>query len=219
MIGGPPDNDVPTPDQDREQPSEKLPSPESRGDRVTWLGSWRQARTGDRFVEMMSPRMEGLFRLAFRMTRDVTKAEDLLQTVLIKIYEQRGQLDQVMNVRAWCAQLLRNVFLDDWRRQQLGPISEGELGPADAEAIASVMDPGSLPDAQAQRLQLQDHIQKALLELGPEHRELLIFHDMEGYTMQELETVLGVPIGTIKSRLHRARANLRERLAHWGGTI
>lgn len=219
MIGEPPDNDVPTPDQDREQPSEKPPSPGFRGDRVTWLGTWRRARGGDRFVEFISPHMEGLFRLAFRLTRDAARAEDLLQTVLVKIYEQRGQLDQVMNIRAWCAQLLRNVFLDDWRHQQLGPISESELGPAGAEAFASAVDPGNPPHAQAQRFQLQDHIQKALMELSAEHRELLIFHDMEGYTMQELETVLGVPIGTIKSRLHRARANLRERLAHWGGTI
>jgi len=181
--------------------------------RVGFLHAWRMARRQDRFEQLLQPHVETLYRLAFRLAGDADGAEELVQAVLVKAYLRREQLAQVEHLRAWLARILHNEFMDRWRRSRLEPVSVSSLATTDEQALADIESPEDTPEVRGERAQLQERIAQALMILSPEHREVVVLHDMEGYTMQELEAVLNVPLGTVKSRLHRARARLRELLA------
>lgn len=147
-----------------------------------------------------------IYSFAYRLTGNPDDASDLAQEVLLRV--RRG-LDSYTpgSFEGWLWRITRNAFLDDVRRRQRRPtvalpeIDRGEAGsaPPPEEVLASV--------------RLGEDVQAALLDLPLEFREAVVLCDVVGLSYDEIAEAVDIPIGTVRSRIHRGRAMLRERLS------
>lgn len=166
---------------------------------------FRRNRAGaSKFEELMRPQVEFLHRLAWRFTGSAADAEDLVQDVLLKLYPRRAELAGIEQLRPWLAKVLYRQYVDFARRRGRLPEEQVEL-----EALEAVAAPGDGPDGHAERGELRARLLAALDGLNAEQRAVVVMHDVEGYSLEELEPILEAPLGTLKSRLHRARERLR----------
>lgn len=164
----------------------------------------------DPFETLLEGHLDTLHRLAYRFCGNRNDAEDLLQDLLVKLYPKTQQMQEIENLRPWLARSLYNLYVDWVRRRVRSPIQGGEDELSVAIDEGGRAEPGLEQGIEQQ--QLRSQILEAMEQLNPDQRTLISFHDMEGYTLPELEIILETPIGTLKSRLHRARAKLREQL-------
>lgn len=169
------------------------------------------------FEKLVRPHFDRLWRLAFRLTGRKAEAEDLFQELLIKAY---GKLDDLVTIDepgSWLAKIMYNLFIDERRRFQrrrMHVVDEGVLPGDGIEGFAA----GDNPVREQERLEKLRQLDAALAQLSDEHRIIVLLHDSEGYKIAEIQALTGLPAGTVKSRLHRARARLREILTE-GGTF
>jgi RNA polymerase sigma-70 factor (ECF subfamily) len=175
--------------------------------------SWfkRAARPGraSDFEERVRPHLDRLYRLAWRFTQSAEDAEDLVQALLLKLLPQAARLAEIEQPGPWLARSLYYLYIDQVRQQRR---ADERLGTRvhDVDALEAVVDEVcESPEQATERERLGRRLEAALATLSPEHRALVALHDIEGHTLEELARLLEVPIGTLKSRLHRARANLR----------
>ena len=157
------------------------------------------------FEQLLQPHMSRLFRFAYRLTHSRPEAEDLFQDVLTKLYSRLEELSALRDPAPGLNRVLYNHFIDNQRRyarRRLVDVDEGQLA---GQSIESLPDPAG--DADPGRL---DALEKALGQLSDKHRTVVLLHDAEGYKLEEIQGFTGMPLGTVKSRLHRARARLRE---------
>lgn len=154
----------------------------------------------------MLPHMEHLYRLAYRFTGNQDDAEDLLQDLLAKCLARSEQLASIENPRAWLARVLHNLYIDQVRRQAnwVAWTEENTTDPMQANS--------NLPTAPEVGLSFKQ-IKQALEQINPDQRTLLAMHDIEGYTLTEISEILATPVGTLKSRLNRARKKLKNFLS------
>lgn len=166
------------------------------------------------FERIVRPHFDRLYRLAFRLCGDKPRAEDLFQEVLIKAFGRLDELVGIDNPGTWLGRVMYNLFVDDYRRdqrQRLRVVDEGGL----AGGIDEL--PGGIdPRAESERDETWARLDDALSRLSDEHRIVVLLHDTEGYKLEEIQSLMGVPVGTVKSRLHRARARLKEMLVRDG---
>jgi len=166
--------------------------------------------TAAEFEVLIRPHLDRLYRLAYRLTLTVADAQDLVQDVLTKLYPRRDELSSINDLSPWLSRVLYNQFVQQTRRyrsQRMRVVLEGDGDPMD-----SLAGPGEDPADGALRSFDITEVRSALGKLSEEHRTVLLMHDAEGYKLKEIQTITGVPVGTVKSRLHRARARLRELL-------
>jgi len=166
------------------------------------------------FEALLAPHIEPLYRLAFRFCGTQHEAEDLVQDLLVKLYPKHKDLVQIENLRPWLARALRNHFIDMLRQHQRSPFDSDVNH---EEALESQISHHSDPARHLAISQLQGRILVAMESLNEEQKTLIMMHDIESYTLVEIAEILETPIGTLKSRLHRSRARLREILEE--GTI
>jgi RNA polymerase sigma-70 factor (ECF subfamily) len=154
---------------------------------------------------------DALYRLALHLARNPADAEDLVQETFVRALRAWGGFAGGTDLRAWLLRILRNTFLDRERSARRHPV-EGGLDEAAAGADLA----GETGDREPEQLRrlLATDVQEALREL-PEEVRTLVLLDLEGLSEAELSLVLGCPAGTVKSRLWRARARLRRRLADY----
>ena len=169
-----------------------------------------QAR--DAFTALLTPHLERLYRFAYRLTSNVPDAEDLVQDVIVKLYQRRDELTSIRDLAPWLGRVLYNHFVDDKRRYGRQPLKLVDPNLAVDEQVSS--DAGPL--AQAAHDDRAKSLNTALAKLGEDHRVVVLLHDSEGYKLREIQELIGVPIGTLKSRLHRGRERLRELLTKDG---
>jgi RNA polymerase sigma-70 factor (ECF subfamily) len=155
--------------------------------------------------------LDALFRLARHLTGNDSDAEDLVQEAYTRAYGARSQFVSGTNVRAWLFRILRNAFIDGYRRERSNPIRDSTEDHEDVEQTGS-HEP-LRGDAELERLRgvVAADIEAALRSLSVNARTIVLL-DLEGLTEREIGEVLGFGVGTVKSRLFRARAALRERL-------
>ena len=161
------------------------------------------------FEKIVQPHFDRLYRLAWRLAGQKVEAEDLFQELLIKAF---GKLDDLVHVDepgSWLSRMMYNLFIDERRRyarQRLRTVEEGEMAGDGIAGLPGDEDPFR-DQVQRERMLLLD---AALSELSDEHRTIVLLHDTEGYKLTEIHELMNIPVGTVKSRLHRARARLRE---------
>ena len=164
----------------------------------------------ERFAALVRPHLDRLYRLAYRLTGNRGDAEDLLQDVLCKVYERRDELTSITELGPWLGRVLYNRFVDDTRKH-----ARKRFSTVDPDSLAAV-DAGDAdrtePESAAATQFSITAVQAALAKLSIEHRTVLMMHDGEGYKLVEIQSITGVSLGTLKSRLHRARTRLRELL-------
>jgi len=156
------------------------------------------------FEEIAMPHSRSLLRVARRLTFDSATGEDLVQETLLHAWRNFNQFQRGTNARAWLFRILFNAFYARGRKIRSAPLFVPLHSPShDAEALSR--SDSSLLDSAA--------VAQALEELSPEHRTILLLAVVEGFTCRELAEILSLPIGTVMSRLSRARRALRERVA------
>jgi len=167
------------------------------------------------FDRLVRPHFDRLYRLAYRLTGSKAEAEDLFQELLIKAFGKLEELADIDDPGSWLSRVMYNLFVDQHRRfarQRMHLVDEGHLA---GDGLAGL--PGSdSPVANNERLQQLNQLDAALQQLNEEQRIIVLLHDTEGYKLTEIQELTGAPVGTIKSRLHRARARLREILTKSG---
>lgn len=150
------------------------------------------------FAEDVIRLRPALCAFALRLTRKEADAEDLVQETLLRAIAARDRFEEGTNLKAWLFTILRNAFNTGWRR------SQRELLPG-----AEVIEAGAAtPANQAQSLWAREAIDRLLHDLSPAHREVLILIPVLGLGYEEAAEVCGCSVGTVKSRLNRARAAL-----------
>jgi RNA polymerase sigma-70 factor (ECF subfamily) len=173
------------------------------------------------FERLVRPHFDRLYRLAWRLAGSKAEAEDLFQELLIKAYGKIDDLATIDQPGPWLCRVMYNLFIDEKRRfarQRMHTVEEGQLAGDGIDGLAGADDTGSDPVAENQRIEQIQRLDTALAQLSDEHRIVVLLHDTEGYKLAEIQELTGTPVGTIKSRLHRARARLREILSN-DGTI
>jgi RNA polymerase sigma-70 factor (ECF subfamily) len=167
------------------------------------------------FDALIRPHLDRLYRLSFRLAGNIPEAEDLFQDVLTKIFPRIDELIEIEEPGSWLCRVMYNHFIDNRRRfarQRLVAVSEDQLPGKSLETLPGDQDPARDAEQGEDITQLNN----ALNALSDEHRLVVMLHDCEGYKLTEIQEVTGTPVGTLKSRLHRARARLRELLATHG---
>jgi RNA polymerase sigma-70 factor (ECF subfamily) len=159
--------------------------------------------------------VDGLYRVARSLTGRDDDAEDLVQETYARATAAWAQFAAGTNLRAWLFRILRNAFIDNYRRSKKNPVQGGFDEEFETSSIS-----GREPirgDAELDRLRgvVRADIEAALASLGVDARAIILL-DLEGFTETELAEALGCAVGTVKSRLARARAVLRERLRDYG---
>ena len=162
----------------------------------------------DRFDALLRPYLDDLFRLAYRLCGDVHDAEDLVQDLTIRLYPRLDELSQIENLRPWLARVLHNLYIDSLRSRKRRP--QGYIDGNSELSLAGLSDDADSPEVLIEANDLRRELAASIATLSEDHRYVVIMHDMEGFTLNELTDILGVPLGTLKSRLHRARRLLRE---------
>jgi RNA polymerase sigma-70 factor (ECF subfamily) len=188
--------------------------------RMGWLNRRRGsgADSGDaaEFERLLRPHVAALYRSAYRWTGAVDRAEDLVQQLLVRLFPRLAELRALEQVRPWALRVMYRIFVDELRRTRSSPVQFGLETEADGDAPGSEdeawVDAGPGPAELVENQITQDRLLRAWEQLGEEHRAVLSMHDIEDYTLPELAQIMDIPLGTLKSRLHRARARLRQLL-------
>jgi len=172
------------------------------------LGLVAAARSGDleAFGELVRRYQDRLCATLHRLTGRPEDARDLVQDAFLRAYQKLGRFHGESGFYTWIYRIAVNLALSDRRRGKGSiRISLDGIDPADP---SGVIDPsGPLETAERDAL-----IHSALQALPPDHRAVVVMKDLDGLRYEEIAKMLGVPVGTVRSRLHRARAELRERL-------
>jgi len=173
------------------------------------------AETNDTFERLVRPHFDRLYRLAWRLAGGKADAEDLFQELLIKAYGKLDELVKIDEPGSWLCRVMYNLFIDERRRfarRRLHTVEEGQMAGDGLAGIPGVEDP-LLDRERWEKIRALD---AALSQLSDEHRIVVLLHDTEGYKLEEIHGITGIPVGTVKSRLHRARVRLREILTQNG---
>ena len=160
------------------------------------------------FEESFLPHLESLYGLAVRLTRDPDTAADLLQDAVLRAFERFGQLRDTGSARPWLAKILTTIFLNGYTRRT-------DVAAVAPEALAAPA--YETPEEHLLRLCDAAQVEAALGELPEEFRLTVLLADVEEIPLREIAAQCGCPIGTVASRLARARRMLRRRLGHLRG--
>jgi RNA polymerase sigma-70 factor (ECF subfamily) len=159
--------------------------------------------------------LDALYGYAMTLTRDRTEAEDLVQETYLRAVRAANQPAGDGNLKAWLFVIMRNAWLNVIRhRHNGGRIFEFET---DEPAAGTATDTASNPHVVYLRKLEREQVREAIEKLPDAYREIVVLRDIEGFSYQEIATVLNCPAGTVMSRLGRARAKLREVLSRRNG--
>lgn len=161
--------------------------------------------------------IDALYRTALRMTRSSSDAEDLVQETYLRAFRSLHQFTEGTNLRAWLFRIMTNTYINDYRKRQRRPtntslddIEEFYLYDHLVDAVAQ--QPSDNPEDEVlERLTTAD-ITDAIDELPEEFRQVVTLADVEGFSYREIADILQIPVGTVMSRLFRARRRLRKAL-------
>ena len=155
-----------------------------------------------------------LFGIALRMLNDEDVASDAVQEALISAFSKLNSF-RGGSLRSWLARVTVNACYDEMRRkrrQREVPMEQFNMDGEEVEDMSWMIDPAARPEEQYESFELESAIQRSLSQLTPAYREALILVDIEGLSYEEASIAARVPVGTVKSRLARARLQMRSNL-------
>jgi len=169
----------------------------------------------DEFEKQVKTYEKAFYHFAYRLTGNHDDAQDLIQEGLLKAYRSFHRFKTGTAFDRWVYQIIYRLFIDQYRKKRRRPFvaSLDEAPPhLDQERPKEVPDYSRLPEDFALRLELGEVMQKALLRLSEEFRAAVILCDVQGFSYEEISNILQCSLGTVRSRIHRGRRQLREYL-------
>ena len=155
--------------------------------------------------------LDALYRGALRLTRDPDRAQDLVQDTYARALRYQHSYQVGTNMKAWLFAIMRNLYWDRFQKNQREPVSLDDV-PEFALYDQMRDELGEGPEAEVLNRIARGEVVEAIEKLAPLHREVVLLVDVEGFAYKDAATILGVPIGTVMSRLHRARQQLQKEL-------
>lgn len=174
----------------------------------------KRAKKGDSkaFSALLNEYLSMIYNIAYRMTGNPDDASDMTQEVMIKLFKNLDSFNQKSKFSTWVYRVATNTCLDELkkirRKQTLSLDAEYETD--DGSVSFEQEDLSPTPDEQAETNELKDIVARAITRLGEEHRAVIVLRDIKGLSYGEIAEILNCSDGTVKSRLSRARAKLKE---------
>lgn len=179
--------------------------------------------TAEEIEEEALKQVDALYRTALRMTRNPQDAEDLVQETYFRAFRSAHQFQRGTNLRAWLFKILTNSFINQYRKRARKPLS-GSLEDVEEfylynHLVDNGMQPAS-PDPEATVIDqfAEEEVISALDRLPVEFRQVVLLADVEGFAYKEIADIVGIPVGTVMSRLHRGRRRLQKELWDYAAT-
>ncbi len=172
------------------------------------------------FEEEFLPQIDALYTFAYHLTYNEEDANDLVQETYLKAYRFIGKYIEGTNAKAWLFKILKNAFINQYRKKSKQPTK------IDFEEIISFHDEEDTSYSGYQDLReemfehmMGDEVTNAINSLPVDFRVVILLCDIEGFTYEEISKIVDIPIGTVRSRLHRARNMLKERLKEYAANL
>jgi RNA polymerase sigma factor (sigma-70 family) len=167
------------------------------------------------------PHIDSMYNFAFRLTNDEDDANDLVQDTYMKAFRFINSFERGTNAKAWLFRILKNSFINDYRKRSKEP---SKVDYQEVETTYNSVEDAEMEattDLRTETVQdmIGDEVATALNSLPVDFRTVIILCDIEGFTYEEMAKILDIPIGTVRSRLHRARNLLKEKLKTYASSM
>lgn len=171
------------------------------------------------YRELLDRYQRPVFSLIYRMVRDRERAEDLAQETFVKVFNHIGSFNPKYKFSSWIFKIASNLTIDAIRKKDLDTVSlDGSRNASTADEVdatrITVESRDENPEEFVEAKELGEEIERAIGELRPEYRTAILLRHVEGRPYEEIAEIMGVPLGTVKTYIHRARGELKETLAH-----
>ncbi|TVQ01374.1 MAG: sigma-70 family RNA polymerase sigma factor [Balneolaceae bacterium] len=168
------------------------------------------------FNEEMIPHLDALYNFGLRLTSDPNDAEDLVQDTIVKAYRFFSSYEKGTNAKAWLFRILKNSYINNYRKKSKKPqeVDYDEVATFYETVRAERTETSDLEDKMFREL-IDDDLSRALDSIPEDFRTVVLLCDVEDFTYEEIANMLDVPIGTIRSRLHRGRNLLKVQLMEY----
>jgi RNA polymerase sigma-70 factor (ECF subfamily) len=165
------------------------------------------------FERELFPLMDALYNFAFHLVYDEDDANDLVQETFLKAYRFIDSYQEGTNAKAWLFKILKNAFINDYRKKTRQP-SRVDLDDVSGYHDTDENGPSGYVDLRQEMFSslMGDEVTRALNELPVDFRTVILLCDIEDFSYEEIAKIIDIPIGTVRSRLHRARNILKEKL-------
>ena len=172
------------------------------------------------FEEEALGHLDALYGAALRLTRSPSDAEDLVQDTFVKAYRFYDKFEAGTNLKAWLFRILKNSFINEFRKKSKEP-TKVDYQDVEGYYNSERTEKSITTDLRVDTIKnmMGDEISNALNSLDVDFRTVIILCDLEGFTYEEMAKILDIPIGTVRSRLHRARNLLKEKLQAYAKTM
>ncbi len=176
------------------------------------------------FEQVAMPHIGAVFNFAVSLTRNPGNAEDLTQDTFLNAFRRFGSFSVGTNCKAWLFKICKNLFIDSYRERRRRPQHQeiDNVEPPDRDPQRDVLAMDGNREIENEEIFLDlfgDEINRFLQELSDDFRQALVLCDVDGLTYEEIAESMGTPIGTVRSRISRARSILRERLESYAADL
>ncbi len=176
----------------------------------------KRAKQGDMraFEELILQHEKIVYNLALRMMKQSEDAKDISQEVFLKAYRNIRNFDERSRFSTWLYRITTNTCIDELRKRQKKPSLsiEEEMDGEEGGILRQIAAAGDTPEESLLRTEQKSEILQALNKLSPEHRAIVIFRDVQGLSYEEIAEILEIGLGTVKSRISRGRAQLKQEI-------
>lgn len=177
----------------------------------------KKAKTGDQqaFGELIDLYQHKVYQLCLRMIGNREEAEDLAQEAFLRAYLNMDTYDIDKKFSSWLYRIATNVTIDRLRKKKPDYYLDAEIAGTEGMTLYTLLAAEEkLPEDQVITLEMQEMVQKEIIQLPPKYRSAIVLKYIEDLSLQEISDILNIPVATVKTRIHRGREALRKRLSH-----